>query len=143
MEICRQIRTTLGRTNTPVPAELDALLTRIDELGAAGPCDDAACDALQLAICQYLDAVAQRRRLVGHAIGRTLAPPLADVVTAVLDEPAPGACRLEIDAGDDLTDPLDRFPVSLRHVDPPSFIKHCGGSHFVGHFCRSGVLRGA
>ena len=42
-----------------------------------------------------------------------------------------------------LTDPLDRFPVSLRHVDPPSFIKHCGGSHFVGHFCRSGVLRGA
>lgn len=42
-----------------------------------------------------------------------------------------------------LTDPLDRFPISLRHVDPPSFIKHCGGSHFVGHFCRSGVLRGA
>ena len=39
-----------------------------------------------------------------------------------------------------LSDPLDRFPISLRHVEPPSFIDHCADAHFVGHFGRSQVF---
>jgi hypothetical protein len=39
-----------------------------------------------------------------------------------------------------LSDPLDRFPISLRHVEPPPFIDHRGDERFVGHFGPTGVF---
>lgn len=85
MNICKKIRDTFLYAKLTPPAELETLLTRIDELGNAESFNDVSCHELQIAVCRYLDTVALRQRLLGRAIGRTLAPPLADVVTEAMN----------------------------------------------------------